>query len=93
MEEEEKTREATLITFGPRKTLRRMPFFFSAYAKYQAIVIGVMIAMASLAAVYVPVLLCLMKSVVPWLSFTTQLLAALPCVIFGFLLLRLNPNK
>ena len=93
MEEEEKTRDATLITFGPRKTLRRMPFFFSAYAKYQAIVIGVMIAMASLAAVYVPVLLCLMKSVVPWLSFTTQLLAALPCVIFGFLLLRLNPNK
>ena len=93
MAEEDKSRDATLITYGPRKTLRRMPFFFSAYAKYQAIVIAVMIAMASLAAVYVPVLLCLMKSVVPWLSFTTQLLAALPCVAFGFLVLRLNPNK
>ena len=93
MAEEDKTRDATLITYGPRKTLRRMPFFFSAYAKYQAIVIAVMIVMASLAAVYVPVLLCLMKSVVPWLSFTTQLLAALPCVAFGLLILRLNPNK
>ncbi len=93
MAEEEKTRDAMLITYGPRKTLRRMPFFFSAYAKYQAIVIAVMIAMASLAAVYVPVLLCLMKGVVPWLSFATQLLAALPCVAFGFFVLRLNPNK
>ena len=70
-----------------------MPFFFSAYAKYQAIVIAIMMVMASLAAVYVPLLLCLMQGTVPWLSFATQLVVALPCVIFGFFILRLNPNK
>lgn len=91
--EDDGPREATLITYGPRKTLRRMPFFFSAYAKYQAIVIAIMMVMASLAAVYVPLLLCLMQGTVPWLSFATQLVVALPCVIFGFFILRLNPNK
>ena len=91
--EEDKPCEATLITYGPRKTLRRMPFFFSAYAKYQAAVIAIMMVMTALAAVYVPVLLCVTEGTVPWLSFVTQLLSALPCVIFGFLILRLNPNK
>ena len=91
--EDDGPREATLITYGPRKTLRRMPFFFGAYAKYQAIVIAVMMVMASLAAVYVPLLLCFMNGTVPWLSFVTQLVAGLPCVIFGFFVLRLNPNK
>lgn len=91
--EEDKPLEATLITYGPRKTLRRMPFFFSAYAKYQAIVIALMIVMAALAAVYVPVLLCFTAGTIPWMPFVTQLIAALPCVIFGFLVLRLNPNK
>lgn len=91
--EDDGPREATLITYGPRKTLRRMPFFFGIYARYQAIVIAVMMVMASLAAIYLPVLLCFMQGTVPWLPFITQLVAGVPCIVFGFFIQRLNPNK
>lgn len=92
-DEEQTVRVATLITYGPRKTLRRMPFFFGTYAKYQGIAVALMIVLSALSALVLPPLLCLRSATVPWITFLTQGVALAPCVVLGLLILRFNHNK
>ena len=92
-EEEPKPHEATLITYGPRKTLRRMPFFFGTYGKYQSIVVGIMMVFTALCGVAMPFLLHFLPGAVPWLPLVVQVAGLIPCVVFGLLIQRLNPNK
>lgn len=92
-DEEQTVRAATLITYGPRKTLRRMPFFFGTYAKYQGIAVALMIILSALSALVLPPLLCLSSATVPWLAFLTQGITMVPCVVLGLLILRFNHNK
>ena len=92
-EQTEQDREATLITYGPRKTLRRMPFFFAAYKKYQRAMVACMVALVAVLSVAVPFLLWGLHASTPLAAFIAQFVTVLPCVTLGFLIRRLNPNK
>lgn len=92
-EQTEQDREATLITYGPRKTLRRMPFFFSAYKKYQRAMVACMVALVAVLSLAVPFLLWGTRASTPLAAFIAQFVTVLPCVTLGFLVRRLNPNK
>lgn len=92
-EQTEQDREATLITYGPRKTLRRMPFFFAAYKKYQRAMVACMVALVAVLSVAVPFLLWGIQATTPLAAFIAQFVTVLPCVTLGFLVRRLNPNK
>ena len=92
-EQTEQDREATLITYGPRQTLRRMPFFFAAYKKYQRAMVACMVALVAVLSVAVPFLLWGTHASTPLAAFIAQFVTVLPCVTLGFLIRRLNPNK
>ena len=92
-EQTEQDREATLITYGPRKTLRRMPFFFAAYKKYQRAMVACMVALVAVLSLAVPFLLWGTHANTPLAAFIAQFVTVLPCVTLGFLVRRLNPNK
>ena len=92
-EEEPKPHEATLITYGPRKTLRRMPFFFGIYGRYQSIAVCIMMFLTALCGAVIPLLLHFLPGAIPWLPVVVQAAGLIPCVVFGLLIQRLNPNK
>jgi hypothetical protein len=86
-------RTASLITFGPRKTLRRMPFFFASYAKWQKTAVILSIVTTACAGILIPVMMTIWRIQTPLIAFLCQAVALLPTVAIGLSIGRLNPNK
>lgn len=86
-------RTSPLITYGPRKTLRRMPFFFKSYAKMQKIAVGLSIALAALSGVVTLTVMAALHVQTSLVAFLCQLCALLPTVAIGICVGQLNPNK
>ena len=90
-------RTSGLISCGPRKTLRRMPFFFRAYRRCRRF-LHVMSGVAAVVnAVAVPLMMTLVLSdlfmKVPMAGALCQLFWLIPTVITALVVSRLNPNK
>ena len=80
-------RTASLITYGPRKTLRRMPFLFASYKKRQKIASALALVLSVCGAVLVPTLMNVWSVTTPLIAFLYQLGAAIPAVALGCSLL------
>ncbi len=96
-EELSQPREGGLISVGPRKSLRRMPFFFRIYRACRA-TLHLTSCFAVLAnAVGVPLLMLLLKSdaamVTPLIGALFQFFWLIPSAITSLILARMNPNK
>ncbi len=86
-------RTSPLITYGPRKTLRRMPFFFKSYAKMQKLAVGLSIALAALSGVVMLTVMAALHVQTSLVAFLCQLCALLPTAAIGICVGQLNPNK
>ncbi len=91
-EERDIPREVELISFGPRKTLRRMPFFFKKYVSLQRVARVLTMVGLGVCAVAVPLLLAVVPVKTALFAFLFQLLALLPTAIIGIVVRRMNPN-
>ncbi len=85
-------REVELISYGPRKTLRRMPFFFKKYVSLQKVASVLSMVGLGVSAVAIPLLLALVPMETALFAFLLQLIALVPTVVIGILVRRLNPN-
>jgi hypothetical protein len=92
LEEKYISREATLITYGPRKTLRRMPFFFHAYVKRQKLSILISLTVAIAGGMLVPILMSTFDVQTALIPFLYQIMALLPAVGLGISVGQLDPN-
>ncbi len=93
-EEEEKAtpRTVDLITYGPRKSLRRMPFFFKKYVTCQRLAFLTSMIGIAVTAAMVPMLLVLVSVETTLFAVLFQLLALLPTAVIGIVIKRMNPN-
>ncbi len=82
----------SLVSYGPKRSLRRMPFFFTAYCKMQKWSVHSSAVLSGALAIVLPVLLGLTGSAGVWMPFTVQVLCAIPCVTLACLVRLLNPN-
>lgn len=83
----------TLITHGPRKTLRRMPFFFRAYVKRQRLAAIISLGLVILGGALVPTLMALFHAETALIPFLYQIVSLAPAVGIGISVGQLDPNK
>ncbi len=86
-----------LISVGPRKTLRRMPFFFRTYVKCRRI-LHVMSCVAALVnGIAVPTMMIALRGdtfvLTPLAGAIFQMLWVVPTALVACIVARLNPNK
>lgn len=96
-EEQAQALEGGLISVGPRKTLRRMPFFFRIWRACRSGLHLISCAAVIINAVAIPLLMLTAKSdaamVTPLVGALAQLIWLLPTVITALVVGRMNPNK
>ncbi len=92
MEDHNIPREVELITYGPRKSLRRMPFFFKKYVICQRIATVLSMVGVGFSAVLVPLALALIPLNTALFAVLMQLAALAPTAIIGLIIRRMNPN-
>ncbi len=90
--EHEIPRAVELISYGPRKTLRRMPFFFKKYISLQRFASVASMVGVGVMTVLVPLLLAVVPLESVLMPTLCQLFALVPTVVMGLTLRRLNPN-
>ncbi len=93
LDEHKKDGVAEVLTYGSRKTLRRMPLFFRKYMARQRVVSILSMIGVSLSAIAAPLLIAaLQPNTVLWV-FLCQLITAIPGIVIGLLVRRLHPNS
>ncbi len=91
-EERNIPREVELVSYGPRKTLRRMPFFFKKYVRLQRLATVLSMVGLGVCVAAVPLLLAAVPVRTALFAFLFQLLALTPAAIVGIVVRRMNPN-
>lgn len=96
-EELAQSAQGGLISVGPRKTLRRMPFFFRVWHACRSALHLISCVAVGLNAVLIPTLMLIAKSdatmVTPLIGALAQLIWLLPTAITALIVGRMNPNK
>ncbi len=86
-------REVELITYGPRKTLRKMPFLFKKYVLHQRVASVLSMVGVGVASLLVPYLLAVVPLKTALMAFLCQLLLLTPSVILALTIKRRKTNS